>query len=209
MCLIVGACISIQYFLLSSDRDSIPNRKQLSDFPLQIDTWHGSTSFFTTDQLNALKLSDYFVADYYTDTYVTPVNFYIAYYATQRRDAAPHSPLICMPGSGWEIARLQPDFIVRDNNNQPVLAVNRALIKNGETTELVYFWFRERGRDLTTSPARKWFLFKDALAKGRTDGALVRIVLPVTTSTPEKNADETLTAFTIKIYPLLKDYIPD
>lgn len=46
-------------------------------------------------------LSDYSKAD------GKIVNLYVAYYASQRTGKSPHSPLVCIPGGGWSIAKLE------------------------------------------------------------------------------------------------------
>ena len=53
--------------------------------------------------LGALKLDDYLNADYLGDHSGKTVNFYVAYYASQRKGASAHSPRSCIPGGGWEI----------------------------------------------------------------------------------------------------------
>jgi hypothetical protein len=47
-----------------------------------------------------LDLSDYVIVDYVKDA--RAVNFYTAYYETQRKGESIHSPETCLPGGGWE-----------------------------------------------------------------------------------------------------------
>jgi EpsI family protein len=183
----------------------VPARSIFQDFPQNIESWQGHKDSLTPDQLDSLKLTDYLMSDYSQATPTQSVNFYVAYYASQRRDAAPHSPLVCIRGSGWEIASIDSDYVVKASS----LHVNRAIIKNGNSSSLVYFWFQERGRDLTTSASRKWYLFIDAFTKGRSDGALVRLVTPITANGGEAEADQALTSFLEPTLPLLKQYVPD
>jgi EpsI family protein len=100
------------------------------------------------------------------------VNLYIAYYNSQRKGEAVHSPRSCLPGGGWQMR----DFGQRSElpgvpvDGQP-LRVNRTLIELGNQRELVYYWFQQRGRVIDNEFAVKWYLFWDALTRHRTDGA--------------------------------------
>ena len=59
------------------------------------------------------------------------------------------------------------------------LEVNRVVIAKGSSRQLVYYWFDQRGRQMTNEYGVKWMIFWDALTRNRTDGALVRLVTPV------------------------------
>ena len=51
---------------------------------------------------SVLLASDYLSRDYETAD-GRFANFYVGYYATQRNGATYHSPLNCLPGSGWTL----------------------------------------------------------------------------------------------------------
>ena len=65
--------------------------------------------------------------------------------------------------------------IVRKIEKRRLLRVNRAVIRLGESRLLVYYFFKQRKRVLTNEYMVKWFLMWDAIARNRTDGALVRL----------------------------------
>ena len=117
----------------------------------------------------------------------------------------PHSPQACIPGGGWEISdvRLQP-IVLSDGR---AFKVTRLLISKGNSKQVVYYWFRQRGRDLSSEYMMKLALLYDAIKINRTDGAIVRVTAPVISSVEE--ADKEVTSFISMIYPLLPDYIPD
>jgi len=68
--------------------------------------------------------------------------------------------------------------------------------------------FQQRGRDITSEWMVKWYLFWDALAKNRTDGALVRLTTPVQPGDDLKLADQRLIEFAKQVQPLMDQYIP-
>ena len=69
------------------------------------------------------------------------------------------------------------------------LRVNRALIQYGPQRQLVYYWFQQRGRVITNEYLVKWYLFWDSLTRNRSDGALVRLTVPLPEGSVEAQAD--------------------
>jgi EpsI family protein len=60
--------------------------------------------------------------------------------------------------------------------------VNRYLIGNGPSKAIVLYWYQGRGRIEANEYVVKWELLRDQALHGRSDEALVRIVVPVTTT---------------------------
>jgi len=89
------------------------------------------------------------------------------------------------------------------------LRVNRAVIQQGVSRQLVYYWFQQRGRDLTNEYLVKWYLFADALARNRTDGALVRLITPLAENEDLAAADARLAQFSAVALPRLASYVPN
>lgn len=52
-------------------------------------------------------------------------------------------------------------------------------------------------------------LFRDAIVRNRTDGALVRLVLPMPQTLDVADADRELSTFARVLAPLLTSYIPN
>jgi len=185
-----------------------PERAAFSTFPMSIGPWLGRTSTLGPDVLGVLKLDDYILADFRQGTEAT-ISFYAAYYSSQRQGAAPHSPLVCMPGGGWQITdSTQRNFSLASQQGGD-FSYNRAIIRNGDSTQLVYYWYQERGKGIASEYWAKWNLFRDALLMNRSDGALVRLVTPLGAKETEEAADKRLTAFATAIMPLLPRYIPN
>jgi EpsI family protein len=137
------------------------------------------------------------------------VNFYVAYYPSQRSGASAHSPRSCIPGGGWEIQRLQQRTLAGVEVGGAPLTVNRLLIQKGQTKQLVYYYFKQRDRYLTNEYLVKWFLFWDALTRNRTDGALVRFTTLLRPGVPESEGDRRLTELASRLAPRLEAYVPD
>ncbi|MCP5095679.1 MAG: EpsI family protein, partial [Chloroflexi bacterium] len=158
--------------LLPDREETIPKRTDFAEYPMTIGEWRGTSDVLASIYLDALKLSDYIMANYVNQQGAT-VNFYVAYYESQRKGESAHSPKSCMPGGGWELTDFGQHSI--DNVGGTTISVNRTLIQLGEVKQVVYYWFPQRGRNLTNEYLVKWYLFWDSLTQSRTDGALVRL----------------------------------
>lgn len=136
------------------------------------------------------------------------INFYSAYYASQRNGASIHSPRSCMPGDGWRITSLeQRQFAELPFQGEP-LQLNRAVIEKGDMKQLVYYWFPQRGRQVTNEYLVKWHLLIDAITLHRTDGALVRLVTALDSGQDLSVADKRLHDFLSSLVKELPAYLP-
>ncbi len=206
------ACVALLIlsfvFIQSIDRreEVIPEREKFVNFPLQFDGWAGQQDNLQPIIYDQLKLTDYVLNDYAKEA-SPPVNFYVAYYASQRKGASPHSPQVCVPGGGWSITDLQRVDVDLENHGG-FLKMNRAVIQNGPHKQLVYYWFKQRGRDIASEYWMKWYLLTDSINMNRTDGSLVRLVTPIAPNEKEVDADNRLKDFLATVNPMLNDYIP-
>lgn len=182
-----------------------PARDVFVDFPMQLRGWTGQRATMDPIYLKQLKLSDYLYATYERAA-DAPVNVWVAYYDSQRKGDSTHSPASCLPGGGWQFQSFAPSTI--DLAGTP-LRVNRAVIVHGTERELMYYWFPQRGRDITSDYMLKWYLLWDAITRTRTDGALVRLIIPVPASASIAEGDRQLTAFTRAFVPQLPHYVPN
>jgi exosortase D (VPLPA-CTERM-specific) len=195
--------------LLLADRGTLtPVRESLAAFPLRVGDWHGRQRSIEPPILRTLKLSDYALMDFAAPRPNGVVNFYVAYYASQRKGEAVHSPRSCIPGDGWRIESLAPVAVDGITTANGGLVVNRVIIAKGDLRQVVYYWFAQRGRQLTNEYLVKWYLFWDGLTRNRTDGALVRLVTPLGRNEPESAADARLGDFLRVAFPLMDNYVP-
>lgn len=106
-------------------------------------------------------------------------SIYVGYYDQQIRGKTIHSPKNCLPGSGWEA--LQSRLVTVPTATGPV-EVNRYLLQREDSRALVLYWYQGRGRIEANEYIVKANLLRDAALRGRSEEALVRIVVPVTTT---------------------------
>ena len=197
-----------QYF---ADReDVIPEREQFSELPLAFSGWRGNETTLTEAELEALKLTDYFIGNFSkVGARGDFVNFYTAWYEEQRKGASIHSPRSCLPGGGWVILEHTVEPLDSVPGYEGSLQVNRVVMQMGETRQLVYYWFEGRGRNITNEYMAKWYIFWDSLTRQRTDGALVRLITLVPEGSEISAAEHRLQDFLGALYPKLPAHIPN
>jgi EpsI family protein len=181
-------------------------RKELKDFPKQIGRWEqaGGDQQFDNETLSILRTSDYLLRDYRTgDGRVA--NFYVGYYASQRDGATYHSPLNCLPGSGW-IMSDPARITITPKGRVPFLA-NRYLIQNGDHKDLLVYWYQGRGRAVASEYWGKIYTVLDSVRLRRSDGAMVRVTIPVGQS--ETAAGEAAADLAANASTVLPEFIPD
>lgn len=186
----------------------VPERISFSKFPLIHEGWIGREGRFEKNILESLKVTDYISADYRKGAAGMPVNFYVAYYESQRKGASIHSPRACLPGGGWKISQLE-EVNMGHLPGLDELTLNRAVIEQKGAKQLVYYWFQQRGRRIANEYIFKWYLFWDGLTMNRSDGALIRLVTYVPESESIESAEQHLQEFLKDFYPILPRYIKD
>jgi exosortase D (VPLPA-CTERM-specific) len=191
---------------VSGRTEILPERTAFATFPNSVGEWRGRASSLDPQTEKFLGLSDYIITDF-SKPDRRSVNFYVAYYASQRNGLAPHSPAVCIPGNGWQIANLVRTNFTSSSPNIS-LPINRAIIEKNATKELVYYWFEERGRTIANEWLSKAYLLADAILQNRTDGALVRLITPIYPGEIESDADKRLQSFIRDFVPVLNRYLP-
>jgi len=146
-------------------------------------TYASVDQVFAKDEVAVAGMTDY-VAKVYTAGGVAAFTTLVSYYDRQLQGRTIHSPRNCLPGSGWEV--LSPG--TRELHvGAKAHVVNRYLLKNGSHVAMVLYWYQGRGRVVANEYDVKWNLLVDAAMLGRTEEALVRIVVPVQ-ATGERSA---------------------
>jgi len=190
-------------------RSSAPaGRQEFAVFPAQLGAWRGRTIALDPVTLQVLAADDTLLSNYREAEQASHVNLFMAYYDAQTDGRAIHSPEVCIPGDGWEIAKFQRIEMNPENAASQGLQVNRAVIQKGLERQLVYYWFAGRGRQLANEYFVKWYILWDGLTRGRTDGALVRLVTPIRGADGEALAEERLRAFIEAMAKQLPRFIP-
>ena len=187
---------------------SVPETPQLSRAPLAqlpaaIGQWQLTGNVVIDDEsLKVLKADDYVSRLYESGT--NAVDVFVAYYATQRQGDTMHSPLNCLPASGWQ--PMTTDRVQIPTSVGPVNA-NRVVIQKALDKELMLYWYQSHGRTIASEYSSKAYLVFDSLREHRSDAALVRLITPL--GSAEAGADRAAADFVRSLQPLLGRHIPD
>lgn len=182
-------------------------RRPLREFPAQLGAWRqvGADQRFAPEVENILRTDDYVAR-----TYALPdgrmASIYIGYYATRRTGITYHSPLNCLPGSGWtmyEPATLE----VKPTGGARAFAANRYIVQNGPDRQLLIYWYQGRGRAVASEYWDKVYTVLDSARRRRSDGAMVRLMTPVGKS--EKDALALVADLAGQLAPPLPAFVPD
>jgi exosortase D (VPLPA-CTERM-specific) len=201
---LLSAVVAAAFVLTPARPLVVPERDSFALFPRNLDSWSGSAESLTPDIEKVLAADDYVNLTYMAPDVRQPVNFFVAYYTKQTDGSGIHSPEVCLPTGGWEIASLTQYQVDMTGTAYGKFFVNRAVIQNGLVKQLVYYWFEQRGQHMTNDYLAKASVVWDSLTRGRSDGALVRFVTPIMDDETEADATtrlEGLMRLTLKQLP--------
>ena len=151
----------------------------LDSLPLGIGHWTGRDAGALDDEsLRILAADAYINRSYRTLDGRAPVGLYIAYYGEQRPGVSIHSPLHCLPGTGWEPLDVAT-IPVTGTGGAAAPAIRRMIVSKNVDRAVVLYWYAVHGRILAGEVESKLWLLHDSLRLRRSDAALVRVVVPV------------------------------
>jgi len=183
-------------------------RRPFAVFPRQIEGWSGTSTRLDADIEEVLGADDYLQANYLSPDGGELVNLFVAFYDKQTEGEGIHSPEVCLPVGGWEIFTLEPYSVDMTETGYGQFEVNRAVIQKGLSKQLVYYWFEQRGKRMTSDIKAKASVIYDSLTMGRSDGALVRFVTPIGKDEDDADADARLQWFMSKSLKRLPEFVP-
>ena len=206
---VLTIAIGVSWLFLPERTASIPGRDGFSVFPRQIGEWQqvGPAETLTTDVERALQADDYRSVNFVKAAGEPVVGFFSAWYADQS-DGGVHSPEVCLPGAGWEIAWLERVDIAETMNSATPFKINKAIIQKGETRMMVYYWFEQKGRKVAWDFAAKLLLVADGITTGRKDGAIVRLTTAIDTNESDADAAARLDDMMQTLVPVMPRFIP-
>jgi EpsI family protein len=186
-----------------SHGETIVPRKPLRDLPHVLGPWQGEDHPLQPQILQAVSVSDY-ANRLYVDRAAATIQLYIGFYDSQRTGSTIHSPKNCLPGAGWDPIRSGDAKVSLAGGD--AITVNEYVIQQDQERRMVFYWYQGRGRVIANEYSGKFWMVADAISRNRTDGALVRLVTPM--SDGEANARARLVGFTQVLLPYLDEFIP-
>ncbi len=186
-----------------------PERDSFALFPRELGQWKqsGKRTFLSSNVERVLGADDYHQVDFVSDSTPLPIGLFMAWYDDQSKGGV-HSPEICLPSAGWEIAWLERTDISAQVDDGYPFEINRAIIQKGETRMMVYYWFEQKNRRIAWDFEAKFWLMVDGIRTGRSDGALVRLTTPIGRDETDADAEARLQDMLTEIQGPLPRFIP-
>ena len=182
-------------------------RQALGAFPSTVGAWSqfGADARFDAATEAVLRADDYVSRDYVRGD-GRAASLYVGYYSTQRTGATYHSPLNCLPGSGWTLGEAST-VEIKPADGSRAFTANRYTIEHGADRQLMLYWYQGRGRAVASEYWDKVYTVLDSIRLRRSDGAMVRVLVPLHDS--EAEALETAKQFASHVAPNLAPYVPN
>ncbi len=183
-------------------QQAVPLRAPLTTIPTMILGHSGRDRTISPEEQQVAGASQYVLRDYGEGAF----SVYVGYYEQQTQGRTIHSPRNCLPGAGWEpIAVSDQDLTIGGHTAR----VRRYLLGKGSHRALVYYWYQGRGRIAANEYRVKWELLRDAALRGRTEEALVRIVLPVKGDAAAPAVDSLAARIAATVIPSVERALPE
>lgn len=196
---------TLAFLQLRSYGEAVPIHKPLAQLPQVLGQWTGKEdATIEPDVLSILKLNDYLMRRFQHENGQS-LWLYVGYWDTQRKGAQIHSPKHCLPGGGWEPLEASIVTIPLAGMAQGIL-VNRYVLQKERYQQVVTYWYQSQGRVVAKEIDAKLQLVKNAITSNRTDGALIRLTSPVTTTVEQAFAQQV--DYVRMLYPTLAEFLP-
>lgn len=165
----------------------IPQRRQFDAFPRTFDGWSCPEPERMEKEVVAnLGVTDYLICSFVRQDPSGLVNVYLGYHERQVREEGGgsgensiHPPAHCLPGSGWDMIRVETVSLDLPGLPQRPAPVKRLLIAKGDARQLVYYWYQQQGRVIAEDWQKILYVGLDRALRGRTDATLVRFTIPI------------------------------
>lgn len=147
----------------------------LESLPLQMADWHGRAA----PPLDA-EVADTLAASAYVRRYYEGprgvLEMDVAYYTQPRVGTTMHSPLNCLPGTGWDVTSVATRPVTTLSGTW---GVRELIAERGTSRYALTYWFQSRDRILADELSTRFHLLSESLWRRPTDTGLVRVMMPI------------------------------
>lgn len=173
---LIGQAAALHIFSLPEQNLPIP---QLQNLPTQIGDWQLlSDQALEPDVQAYLKPDSYVLRNYANRAAASSINLFVAYFKSLQNSYGPHSPKVCLPGSGW---------LVHSESIRPIIVpgrplgipVNQYVMEKGTDRILVLYWYQNDRNVWAEEFKAKLTLLPDLIRYRRSDVSLIRLVSPL------------------------------
>jgi len=193
-------------FYAMPTKEYVPEAQPLSGLAKDIGPWQTVSDSKPDQEILDLLRADDTLSRVYRKSDGNTVSLFLAFFKSQRAGVSPHSPKVCLPGSGWLPERSDRVALNVPDTNGPI-TVNRYIVSRGEYKSLVLYWYQSPHRIIADEYAAKFWLVLDGVRYRRSDTSLVRVIVPFIGGS-EENAFREAQEFIRASFPLIKGQLP-
>lgn len=197
--------VQLVVYYAMPNREYVPVMKSLEQMNPAIGNWTMTGQSRPEQEVQDLLRAD----DALTRTFErggSSLSLFIAFFKSQRAGVVPHSPRVCLPGSGWTPG--ESSFVdVNVPGRDAPINVNRYVVSHGDNKSIVYYWYHSPHHIVANELRAKVYLVMDSIRYQRSDTALVRIIVPVD-GRGEAYADRLGLEFIQQSFPIVSAHLP-
>ena len=188
-----------------SQKEETPLLAPLKMLPQQLGNWLAAEDVeLDAETERILHPDDYLLRHYQTRGGEEWASLFVAYFRSQRTGHAPHTPQNCLPGHGWTPnERGEIEIAVPDGST---IQVNRFLVAKNEERSVVLYWYQTPTRVVADEYRARLQLLLDSIRYGRSDTALVRVVVPVLGD--ERAATQAAVTMAAQAHTAIRRHVP-
>ncbi len=194
---IISFCVLL--FFKYSNHVSL--KKPLTSIPSKIGEWKMQDREMLKNNIEEMLGVDKYIWRDYVSPKGERINVYVSFFSYISREKSYHSPLNCMPGSGWRITKIK-DIPIPLKGKEKVY-VRELSLSQGQDRLKALYWYQCRGRIISSEYMERIYRIIDSLLHRRTDGAFVRVL----SISPEVGEKE-IRVFTSHLILILTKILP-
>jgi len=200
--LVLGAQAILTHWIAA--RELLPEAPDLSTFPAAFGDWRQvSEDPIAADVARELRADRLLSRTYGEGPGASYANLFVAWFQSQRGEAQPHSPKVCLPGAGWLAESGERVTLATAAGS---ISVNRMVIVRRNQRAVVLYWYQNPRRVTAGEWEAKLWVISDALRHRRTDVELVRVVMWQSGS--DEQTLREASRFAANVYPQLAALTP-
>ena len=189
--------------VLNIPEQSVPI-PQLSKVPVQLGGWKDvSEQSLDPGVQEYLRPDSYILRDYDNPMLGTAANLFVAYFKSIQSGYGPHSPSVCLPGSGW-LVRDRSIINLAVPGRAAGIPVNKFVLEKSGQHMLMLYWYQNDRNVWAEEFQGKLRLLPDLIKYKRSDVSLVRLV-ELLRGDDASQALTDLTQFSNLVFPALTE----
>lgn len=193
-------------FHLFPKTEQIPSRPPLSQLPPEWKGWRAVSENQLDTEVQALLRADQSLNRMYAGP-DGAAGLFIALYETQRTGVSPHSPKVCLPGSGWVPLENHHIEIPVQGWSHPTITVNRFIVGKGDQRSVVLYWYETPWRVIASEYMAKIYTVLDGVRYRRSDTSMVRVVVR-SDEDHLRGSEQLAVRFVQDFFPRIREHLP-